>query len=122
MLGGSRYTARWGVALDIAAVAPNIPSCKKCFEHLLLGLPDEATTCICCTNWETDRTENVLLYYSPPNDYLKEELASIGKLTPIKLSYCILKHAVRLSIENFQNRLWNKKNVITYLRVHGINK
>jgi hypothetical protein len=26
MLGGSRYTARWGVAIDLAAVASNIPS------------------------------------------------------------------------------------------------
>jgi hypothetical protein len=47
---------------------------------------------------------------------------STGKLTPIKLSYCILKQAVSLSIEKFQNGMWNKKNVIAYLRVHGINK
>ncbi len=81
MLGSSRYTARWGVALELAAVASNIPSCKKGFEHLLLGLPDEATICNCCTSWETDRTENVLLHYSPPNDYPTEELTSAGKLT-----------------------------------------
>jgi hypothetical protein len=80
MLGGSKYTARWGVALDLAAVAPYIPSCKKCFEHLLLGLPDEAIICNCCTNWETDRTENLLLHYSPPNDYSTEELTLTGKL------------------------------------------
>jgi hypothetical protein len=80
MLGGSRYTARCGVVLDLAAVASNIPSCKKCFEHLLLELPDEATICNCCTNWETDRTENLLLHYSPPNDYSTEELTLTGKL------------------------------------------
>jgi hypothetical protein len=69
MLGGSRYTASWGVALDVAVVACNIPSCKKCFEHQLLGLPDEATMCSCCTNREKDRTGNELLHYSPPNDF-----------------------------------------------------
>jgi hypothetical protein len=122
MLGGSRYTARWGVAIDLAAVASNIPSCKKCFKHLLVGQPDEATICYCCTNWETDRAENVLLHYPPPNDYPTDELSATEKLTPIKLSYSILKRAVSLSLEKYQSGLWMKKNVIAYLRVHGINK
>jgi hypothetical protein len=44
MLDGSRYTARWGVVIYLAAVTSNIPSCKKCFEHLLVGQPDLLST------------------------------------------------------------------------------
>jgi hypothetical protein len=64
----------------------------------------------------------VLLHYPPPNDYPTDELSATEKLTPIKLSYSILKRAVSLSLEKYQSGLWMKKNVIAYLRVHGINK
>jgi hypothetical protein len=37
MLGGSKYTARWGLAGDFAAVASGIPACSVCWSNLLTG-------------------------------------------------------------------------------------
>ncbi len=36
MLGRSNYTARWGHALDFAAVASGVPACSRCIANLLL--------------------------------------------------------------------------------------
>lgn len=121
MLGGSKYTARWGVSLDIAQVASNIPSCSMCFESLLCGMMDTNSTCSNCLNWETD-IDNELLHYVPPINYPQEEVGPNGKLPPIKISYNGLKEAVQLAQRNLCNHLWDKKTALSFLQVQGINK
>ena len=121
MLGGSTYTARWGYSLNVAAVSSKIPSCQSCFRDLLLGHSTSSNACTECTNWVTD-DNNVLLRYSPPNNYPEMELHSNGKLAPLHLKYDLLKRAVSLTATNIENGTWDKGVARAYLHVHGLNK
>jgi hypothetical protein len=42
-------------------------------------------------------------------------------LPPIKLSYAVMKYAVFTAHNEFTTGRWNKKNVESFLRVHGLN-
>ena len=123
MLGGSTFTARWGLSLDFSAVANAIPSCQHCLSKLF------STNVICnvtnydcpnCVNWQTDKLHDCLLY-SPPKDYPADQLPLTGMLSPINLSYDIIKGAVVVAHECFVRGTWTAKNLRCFLRVHGLN-
>ena len=66
MLGRSRYTAKWGIAMDFVAVASKIPACETCWLSILHNhMTATHTPCVNCVNWDTVR-DNGLLSYSPP--------------------------------------------------------
>jgi hypothetical protein len=118
MLGGSKYTARWGMAGDFAAVASGIPSCSVCLSNLLQGL---LILCENCVNWDTESRSGLLDFY-PPKDYPSSEIPSSGKLSPMRLTYSTMKEAVVTTHDNFVNGDWTNSNARTFLQVHGINK
>jgi hypothetical protein len=98
MLGGSKYTARWGYSLDITLVWTFIPPCSD-FEILLhddCGSSHCIDTCTRCVCWDTGR-DSILLHYEPPKNYPEEALPPSGKLPPLKITYEKLKSAALLS-------------------------
>ena len=101
MLGGGKYSAQWGHAVDFAPIASGIPACTECLDRLLNSSLSHAqcakvsALCLNCTNWETD-VESGKLDSQPPKDFPKSELFSgIGKLHLKKTSYGIMKDAVK---------------------------
>jgi hypothetical protein len=51
MLGGSKYSVRWGYAMDLAKLSLSI-SCSTCHRNILLD--NAVNTCNKCLNWDTD--------------------------------------------------------------------
>jgi hypothetical protein len=93
MIGGSTYTARWGLSLGIGAVASTIPPCQHCLLQFFLPNKYRSVThhnCPNCVNWQTD-IRHGCLQYEPPKDYPEDQIPLSGKLSPIKLSYDVLK-------------------------------
>jgi len=87
MLGTSRYTARWGLALDFIAVASGIPACNNCLASMMVDPKGHvARQCTECVNWDTD-VHSGLLDFTPPIHYPKDLVPPSGKLTPKRLSY-----------------------------------
>jgi len=122
MLGGSKYTARWGYSLDITLVWTFIPPCSDC-EILLhddCGSSHCIDTCTRCVYWDTGR-DSILLHYEPPKNYPEEALPPSGKLPPLKITYEQLKSAALLSHQQFINGSWSKSNVESFLKANGLN-
>lgn len=122
MLGTSRYTARWGLALDFVAVASGIPACGNCFAALLRQTAGLIVNHQCseCVNWDTDVT-NGLLDFKPPDQYPPTQIPPSGKLSPKRLTYDIMKAAVEVAHNGVVSGGWSNKNLKAYLRVHGLN-
>jgi hypothetical protein len=120
MLGGSTYTARWGLALDFAAVASGVPACSYCLTALMGG-DSERCPCPNCVCWDTD-VKHGLLDFPPPDDFPAEHIPPSGLLPPLKLSYQVMKAAVKTAHNAFVTGEWSRPNVLSYLRVHGLNK
>ena len=123
MLGTSTYTARWGHAMDFAAVAAGIPSCSHCLMQLLRAPVTPGTPsirCDCCVNWDTTRRSG-LLDFPPPPGYPQDMVPASGKLSPLKLEYRLMQKAVSLAHQKMVENSWTTDNARTYLRVHGLN-
>lgn len=122
MLGGGKFTSRWGYSLDIAAVASNVPACAQCCRMNLNGgsFTQQCSPCVQCVNWDT-YSSHELLKVTPPKDYPEEHIPPTNVLSPLQLSYDLLKAAVKNAHNGFCSGEWSKKNVDSYLRVHGLN-
>ncbi len=123
MLGNSTYTARWGYAIDIAAVCSGVPCCCDCFSFYKYHCMDNTPIPRCekCTQWKTD-CQNGRLDFSPPRDFPMDELpVGHDKLRPLQLSYNILLEAVEKSHNRIVSGAWSLKNVRSFLQVHGLN-
>ena len=122
MLGRSTYTAQWGLLLDFAAVAANIPGCKRCSNSLLLHHSQSSFQCDNCVNWNTDSNSHLLEFY-PPNNYPQNLIPRIsGKLSPQKMTYKLLKEAVEVAHNGVVLGGWKTSTMTDYLRVHGLNE
>jgi hypothetical protein len=122
MLGTSRYTARWGLALDFVAVASGIPACNNCLASLMRNPLDghAAMRCTECVNWDTD-AQSGLLDFLPPIHYPRNLVPTSGKLSPKRLTYEVMKGAVQTAHDGFVDGGWSTNNVKDFLRVHGLN-
>jgi hypothetical protein len=120
MLGGGRFTARWGHAVDLAAIVSGVPACSKCIVYLTRDTTEGREPCVDCVNWDTE-VKNGLLDFDPPTDFPTDELPASGKLSPLRLTYEVMKCAVTTAHERFLAGGWSKKNIASYLRVHGLN-
>ena len=120
MLGNGRYTARFGMAIDLCAVAAGIPACSKCFEKLLRNDYINTNPCKQCTAWEMD-VKSSILDFDPPEHYPTECIPDNGKLHPIKLSYDVLKEAIKVAHDRIEFCIWTERNAESYLKVHGLN-
>jgi hypothetical protein len=118
MLGKSKFTARWGLALDFAAVASRIPAYSDCLSKLLRG--EKGNSCLNCINWDTE-AENGFLDFTPPPLYPEHLIPPSGKLSPLRLTYETMKAAAATAHEGFVSDGWNKPTTDTYLRVNGLN-
>ena len=127
MLGGSRFTARWGHAIDFAAVASGVPSCRDCLLKMtcpgssLVIDSDGSGQCHKCSNWDVN-VDCGLLDFPPPKNYPESEvLQPSGLLRPLKLSYDVMKEAVVKTHNKIVADEWAVENGKAYLWVHGIN-
>ncbi len=77
-------------------------------------------SCQQCVCWDVSRAA-VVVNFPPPKDYPVEHIPEGNVLPPIKLSYAVLKYAVFTAHNEFITGRWNKKNVDSFLRVHGLN-
>jgi len=118
MLGGSTYTACWGVAMDISLVASCVASCASCESKLKLGVA--TSNCQNCANGDLSRVSFLLHFPAPPN-YPPCVLPGTGLLKPVELTYDALKSAVTVAHDGFVNSSWSSNNVNSYLCAHGIN-
>ncbi len=122
MLGGSKYTARWGYSLDITQVWTVIPPCSECEillheESVSSHLIDTCTRCVC---WDTGR-DSEMLQYNPPKNYPQDAFPPSGKLQPTKITYENLKSAALLCHQQFVTGSWSKSNVEAFLKTKGLN-
>jgi hypothetical protein len=122
MLGGGKFTSRWGYSLDIAAVASYVPGCAQCCRKTLNGgsFTQQCSPCVQCVSWDT-YSSHELLKFTPPKDYPEEHIPPTNVLSPVQLSYDLMKAAVKYANNGFCSGDWSKKNVDSYLRVHGLN-
>ncbi len=118
MLGTSKYTACWGLAMDIGAVASRVLSCASCLSLLTNGIIN--SNCSICVNWDL-RRDSILLHFPSPMNYPPSMLSEHAMLKPLVITYDVLKHAVRAAHNGFVNNGWSSSNVKIYLHVHGIN-
>ncbi len=119
MLGGSTYTACWGVSTNINAVASHVSACANCFSSLTMGTIN--SQCSTCVNWDL-RRDSSLLYFPAPDHYPHCLIADgTGMLKPLILTYDMLKEAVQAAHNGFVHDGWSPNNLKTYLPVHGIN-
>ena len=101
MLGGSRYTAQWGLALDFAAVAVGIPACKNCLSLLAPSTsPIDVPQCSECVNWDT-MAKSGLLDFDPPPDYPQDLMLLSGKLSPKRILHDVMMAAVQTAHNEF---------------------
>jgi hypothetical protein len=122
MLGGSKYTARWGYSVDMYQVRQYIPPCTDCEVALRNSsqLDHHISGCSRCVCWDVTK-DSTLLHFEPPPNYPIEVALPSGKLSPKKLCYATLKSAVTASHENYVKGSWSKANVESYLKVTGLN-
>ncbi|MFY7881041.1 MAG: hypothetical protein ACOVR6_01995 [Fimbriimonas sp.] len=122
MLGGSKYTPRWGFACDFTTVAPYVPACINCRSTIMAqhSLVDDTTTCAQCVSWDIGKT-HTLMNFPPPKDYPADHIPEGNVLSTKKLTYSMMKFAVTTAHNEFVSGRWNKKNIDSYLRVHGLN-
>ena len=123
-LGNSKYTSRFGYAVDLCAVASGIPACNNCLHSILLNKSqinmENNKGCSNCMMWTMDLNSGKL-DFPPPKDYPLLEIPSTGKLRPIKLSYNSMSRAIEEAHKKFVNRSWTAGNVESYLKVNGLN-
>jgi hypothetical protein len=119
MLGGSKYSSRWGYSMDLNHVSKYVPACISCFHNLMHNIT--ADTCERCVNWNTDDVTHELMKFPAPPNFPADEVPIGNLLSPIKLSYSILAGAVTKTHNKFLRGEWCKKNMESYLRIHGIN-
>jgi hypothetical protein len=120
MLGGGRYTARWGHAADFVALASGIPSCKECAMHLLSVAAVSDIRCTKCLNWEI-RAASGLLDFKPPKEYPADELPEENYLRPKLITYGTLMDAVVKCHDKVVAGVWSIENANAFLWVNGIN-
>ena len=125
MLGGGKFTARWGHAIDFASVATGVPACKDCFHQLLqmnrTGGATPTFSCDKCLNWETN-IDSGLLDFSPPKNFPESEVPlPSGMLRPLKLTYDTMKVAVVKAHNQVVCGEWTVENSKSYLWVNGLN-
>ena len=120
MLGGSKYTPRWGYSLDFPVVSKFVPACNACISSLKRQQIHETNACQQCVCWDVSKP-SIVVNFPPPKDYPIEHIPSGNLLSPIKLSYAVMKYAVFTAHNEFVTGSWNKKNVDSFLRVHGLN-
>jgi hypothetical protein len=111
MLGTSKYTACWGLAMDIGAVASRVPSCASCLSLLTNGIIN--SNCSICVNWDL-RRDSILLHFPSPMNYPPSMLSEHAMLKPLVITYDVLKHAVRAAHNGFVNNGWSSSNVKIY--------
>ena len=122
MLGNSQFSARWGLAMDLAAVASGIPTCASCLSD---SVQQQAVplrnTCSHCCKWEMECSSGIL-DFDPPQDYPKDMIPPSQKLRPLKVSFEVMKNAVALAHDKVVQSEWSSREALSYLRVHGINQ
>ena len=123
-LGNSKYTSRFGYAVDLCAVASGIPACDNCLHSILLNKNKidmkNNRGCNRCLMWTMDLNSGKL-DFPPPKDYPVKELPSTGKLRPIKMSYSSMSKAVETAHNKLVERSWTTGNAETFLKVNGLN-
>ena len=62
-----------------------------------------------------------ILDFDPPEHYPTECIPDNGKLHPIKLSYDVLKEAIKVAHDRIEFCIWTERNAESYLKVHGLN-
>ena len=122
MLGNSKFGARFAYAADVESIANNLPMCKFCLQkckdqHDFL---ESGYTCNHCLQWDM-MENNILSRYDPPSKYPQEMIPDDGKLSPIKLSFDILKSTVTLATHKFLCGDWSETTLRCYVSSMGIN-
>lgn len=121
MLGRSNYTVRWVHALDITAVASEVPACSRRKANLLLHSDHNQGQCENCVNWDTDVKSGLLDFYPPPN-FPVDCVPITGKLSPMRLSYESMRNAITIARCALVEECWTNDNATASLKVCGINK
>ena len=120
LLGGnSTMHGRWGYSADIFDLSSVMPSCDRCWKSL--KNKEIYTSCIYCTNWSMD-VDTLLLDFTAPSDYPKEELSEGNVLRPRKLRYSDLISAVAKARVKLENGDWSFNNAESYLGLFCITK
>ena len=76
--------------------------------------------CQHCVNWDTD-VKSGLLDFLLPKHYPTDKIPLSGKLSPLKLTYELMKQAIITAHENVVDNTWSLNNAKACLRVHGLN-
>jgi len=127
MLGGGKYSARWGYSANISEVHQVIPTCDNCLVKQKRNGPDfndtsdNANKCTSCTNWEMCGNYP-MLRTRPPGKFPQDTILDVNQsIEPFELHYKLLKDAVKLANEKLTDGIWSNEEAKQYLWVFGIN-
>jgi len=127
MLGGGKYSARWGFSCNAGEATNVLPTCEACLskhdEISFEGIVDFdiAPECTECTNWEYTSHPD-LMKSLPPNKYPRDgPLYSNEYILPFELNYSELQRAVQRAHDELVQHRWTLDEAKSYLWVFGIN-
>lgn len=121
--GNSTYGRRWGYAVDLEKCKDKMVPCSSCSSRLFAGEEDwDATPCLDCAQWDMDKPDNAAkLRWACPEHYPASERPSDGFLSPVKLTFPMLKRALKKAATLISEGVWTKNNVEAYLSTFCIN-
>ena len=122
--GNSICGRRWGYTVHLENCKDVLVPCTACSSRLFQGDRTwDSTPCPMCAQWDMDRPDNAMkLRWKCPIDYPASEAPSDGYLMPAKLTFPMLKRAVKKASTLLSEGAWSKNNVEAYLSSVCINK
>jgi hypothetical protein len=122
--GNSIFGRRWGYSMQLEKCKDQLVPCDTCSCRLFAG--DEtwdSTACPNCAQWDMERPDNAAkLRRACPENYPVSEMPPDGLLSPVKLTFPMLKRALKKASTLLSEGAWTKTNVEVYLSTFSINK
>lgn len=116
--GNGRFTAVWGIAMDLQSVHAGVPLCSNCLSSIMASLPVDSS-CQNCDGWHY-RLGSQLLRYPPPPHFPEDAIPEDGFLRPVKVTAAIVRQRIDTAVEKMQSSQWSHRQTDAYLRTIGL--
>ena len=121
--GNSNLGARWGYSVSLNDVQHTLVPCTVCTAKQITGDVEwDKRACPSCTQWKLE-TNSIKLGWKRPDDFPKNEFRENGGvLLPMRLTFDVLRKAIKETETNVTNGNWNKKEAEEYLSYFCVQK
>lgn len=122
--GNGKYSAVWGVAMDLQSVHASVPLCSDCLPSVIAGAAVDST-CAACDGWHY-RLDSPLLRFPAPPNYPPSELPEDKLLQPVRVTAEVIRERIKIASENLQSMdpqtRWTQREADAYLRAIGLSQ